>query len=102
MSATTALGWLASLLATSMFLPQLIRTYRMGFEGSVGTMVLALGNGLAWSLYGILRNDPAIVACNAIIASSTLAILLRAAADRRPATDIKSIEAAIQLEDATL
>ena len=86
MSATTALGWLASLLATSMFLPQLVRTYRVGFDGSVGTMVLALGNGVAWTIYGALRHDPAIVVCNTLLASSTLAILLRWAADRRPTT----------------
>ena len=49
-------------------------------------MVLALGNGVAWTIYGALRHDPAIMVCNTLLASSTLAILLRWAADRRPTT----------------
>lgn len=100
MSATTALGWLASLLATSMFVPQLIRTYRVGFDGSVGTMVLGLCNGIAWTIYGALRHDPAIVVCNTLLGSSALAILLRWAADRRPPA--VQVEPVRQLEDASV
>lgn len=101
MSATTALGWLASLLATSMFVPQLIRTYRVGFDGSVGTMVLGLCNGIAWTVYGALRHDPAIVVCNTLLGSSALAILLRWAADRRPAMEpAELLESVRDLEDA--
>jgi len=91
-SATTALGWFASLLAISMFLPQLVRTYRVGFDGSIATIVLALCNGIAWTVYGSLRGDPAIVVCNALFSSSALAILVRWATDRRQARQLRLLE----------
>ena len=102
MSATTALGWFASLLAISMFLPQLIRTYRLGFEGSLGTIVIGLCNGLAWTVYGVLRHDPVIVVCNALLSASTVAILARWAADRRLAAETLELLESVALEDATL
>ena len=102
MTATTALGWFASLLAISMFLPQLVRTYRVGFEGSVGTIVIGLCNGLAWTVYGILRHDPVIVVCNALLSASTVAILVRWASDRRLAAETQELMESMTLEDATL
>ncbi|MGN6161382.1 MAG: hypothetical protein ACTHOG_06705 [Marmoricola sp.] len=100
MSATTALGWFASLLAISMFLPQLIRTYRVGFEGSIGTIVLGSTNGAAWVLYGILRGDPVIVVCNLLLGSCAFAILVRWALDRRTAArQVALLEDALEVED---
>lgn len=100
MSATTALGWFASLLAISMFLPQLVRTFRLGFEGSIGTIVIALGNGIAWTVYGALRHDSVIVICNALLSASTMAILGRWAADRGSATDAPVLAEPLEFEEA--
>lgn len=88
MDATTAIGWFASALAISMFFPQLIRTYRFGFDGSIVTIILATLNGAAWVTYGSLRSDMTIVVCNALLGSSAFAIFLKWAAEgRRTARD---------------
>ena len=84
MSGTTALGWFASFLAISMFVPQLIRTYRFGFEGSIATIIVATFNGAAWVAYGVLRGDMTIVVCNALLGSSAFAIFMKWAVERRP------------------
>lgn len=100
MSATTALGWFASLLAISMFLPQLVRTYRRGFEGSIGTIVIALCNGAAWTLYGALRHDSVIVICNALLSASTLAILGRWVADHATPDETITLPEPLEFEEA--
>lgn len=86
MSTVTALGWFASALAISMFLPQLIRTYRFGFDGSIATIILATCNGAAWVAYGALRGDLTILVCNALLGSSALAIFLKWALEQRRTT----------------
>ncbi|HWU33063.1 MAG TPA: hypothetical protein VN108_09315 [Marmoricola sp.] len=83
MSAVTAIGWFASALAISMFFPQLIRTYRFGFDGSIVTIILATLNGAAWVAYGLLRGDMTIVVCNSLLGSSAFLIFLRWAVDGR-------------------
>lgn len=85
-----------------MFLPQLVRTYTRGFDGSIATIALALCNGIAWIGYGALRGDLTIVVCNVLLGSSALSIIVRWALDRRAfARSIDSLESALELEDAT-
>ncbi len=64
----TILGLLSGALTTLSFLPQVIRTLRPRHAGDLSTLwLVTFGVGVAgWCVYGILRNDIAIIVTNAV------------------------------------
>jgi MtN3 and saliva related transmembrane protein len=71
----TALGYLAGTLTTVSFLPQVVRSARMRSAAELSWLWLAcFGCGVAaWVAYGVIRDDPAIIAANS---ATLLAVLV--------------------------
>lgn len=61
-------GFLAGILTTGCFFPQVIKTYRTKSIGDFSFMYLiSLASGiLLWTIYGILQNDVLIFTANAV------------------------------------
>ncbi len=76
------LGLVAGVLTTFAFLPQAVRTWRMGSarDFSLSTLLmLVLGVGL-WTVYGVLRGAPSVWLGNGVtmlLAASILSVKLR-------------------------
>ncbi len=80
--ATTALGLSAAALTTAAFLPQVIKTWRTRQTRDISlAMFLVLCTGIVlWLIYGVLRDDLALVVGNAItlvLAGTILAFKVR-------------------------
>ena len=73
MDAWTYLAFFAGALTSTGYLPQIIKGYRTGRMKDVSvTMPAILGAGmLMWLVYGIAREDAAIIAANVVGASLT-------------------------------
>lgn len=74
----TWLGFLAGLLTTAGFVPQLWKSYRTKKVEDVSLvqpLILLTGMSL-WLTYGILLGDPAIIAANAVSMTLNLALIV--------------------------
>lgn len=69
-----ALGILSGCLTTLSWVPQLLRTWRRGHANDIsGSYLFTFGIGVAgWIVYGVLRQDIAVIFANAL----TLALLV--------------------------
>jgi MtN3 and saliva related transmembrane protein len=72
----TLIGSLAAVLTTACWLPQVVRTVRLGeahdFAWPYLTMLLA--GVAAWTAYGVARSDPPIYLCNSITGALVLVV----------------------------
>lgn len=77
MDAWSYLGFLAGALTSTGYLPQIIKGYRTGKMEDVSLLMPAvLGVGMfLWLIYGLAREDAAIVAANTV-GSSLTAVLV--------------------------
>ncbi|ALO25456.1 MULTISPECIES: SemiSWEET transporter [Leptospira] len=77
MDSITFLGYIASLLTTVSFLPQLIRIAMGGNTKDISrNMYIVLVTGVAlWFIYGCLKQDLPIILANAVTFIFTLSIL---------------------------
>lgn len=84
-----ALGWIAAVIGMVMFVPQVkqVLTRATSTGVSVGTWCLAIVASLLWAVYGVLHDDPAVVAPPVLTGSSALIIVVRVLAQRRRAHD---------------
>ena len=64
----TLIGSLAAGLTTACWVPQMVRTVRLGEAHDFAWPYLAmlLSGVAAWTLYGLARHDPPIYLCNSI------------------------------------
>src|SRR4051812_22279043 len=72
------LGFLAGTLTTIAFFPQLLIIYRKksAKDISLGMFIVFCCGVALWLVFGIFRNDPAIIAANAVTLALALAILV--------------------------
>ncbi|WP_078127938.1 SemiSWEET transporter [Leptospira alexanderi] len=77
MDSITFLGYIASLLTTVSFLPQLIRIVMGGSTKDISrNMYIVLVTGVVlWFIYGCLKQDLPIILANAVTFIFTLSIL---------------------------
>lgn len=73
----TVIGSLAAVLTTACWLPQVLKTCQQGSADDFAWPYLAmLVSGIvAWTTYGVLRNDPPIYLCNSITGFLVLVIV---------------------------
>lgn len=73
-----ALGFVAGTLTTLAFLPQVMRSYRARSAAhfSWGWLVLFAGGVAAWTGYGVLRDDVAIIWPNGVTLLLVLSLIL--------------------------
>jgi MtN3 and saliva related transmembrane protein len=73
----TALGYIAGLMTSLSFLPQVVRSYRTGSAASFswGWLLLFAAGVAAWTCYGALRGDAAIIVANAVTFSFVLVLI---------------------------
>lgn len=91
---TAFVGWLGSALVISLFLPQLVRTWRHGSAGaSPVTPLMGALCQATWCLYGVLRHDMVLIVCNAVSCFFAAAILVRFGLDARRRTHFSQREA---------
>jgi MtN3 and saliva related transmembrane protein len=78
MDAVTLLGVIAGLLTSTGFVPQLVKGYRTKKMQDVSFLMPAvLGFGMAlWLVYGIIREDAAIIFANSLGVSLTAGLCL--------------------------
>ncbi|HYF01826.1 MAG TPA: SemiSWEET transporter [Patescibacteria group bacterium] len=68
MDVTTTIGMAAAACTTFAFMPQVVRVWRTNQtkDLALGTFLLFTLGTVAWLTYGILKNDPVIIAANGI------------------------------------
>jgi len=78
MDAVTLLGVIAGLLTSTGFIPQIVKGYRTKRMQDVSFLMPAvLGLGMAlWLVYGVAREDAAIIFANSLGVSLTAALCL--------------------------
>ncbi|HUC04932.1 MAG TPA: PQ-loop domain-containing transporter [Acidimicrobiales bacterium] len=96
----TLIGSLAGLLTTACWLPQMVKTMRLGAADEfawpyLGMLTVGLS---AWIAYGFLRHDPPIYICNVV----TFALVLVVAAVKVRAERARALECATVTEVAAL
>lgn len=78
MNSFTVLGLIAAFLTTTAFLPQVIKSYKTKQTKDLSLLMTSIqssGNFL-WLLYGVFRNDIAIMLANAITLILVLFLLM--------------------------
>jgi uncharacterized protein with PQ loop repeat len=90
--APDALGWIAAGIGMVMFVPQAWRVLSSVDSAgvSVWTWCLAIVASLLWGAYGVLHDDPAVVAPPVLTGSLALVIVLRVRYQRRRVGDRSS------------
>ena len=84
----TLLGFLAAALSTFSLVPQVVRTLRTRSAGDLawGYLVTMLVAGVAWTGYGVLHHDVAVIVANAVAVSlASVIVATKVVATRRPA-----------------
>lgn len=75
------LGFLGSISASSIFIPQVIASYKSKKTKDIAwfTIIISMANGMFWTGYGFMKLDPFIYVTNIIsfIASFLLMLLKR-------------------------
>jgi len=75
-SHTEALGFWAGILTTVAFVPQLVRTWRVGGEQLSWLMLTLFGTGVGlWFIYGYLRSSGPLMLANGLTGLQVLFIL---------------------------
>jgi MtN3 and saliva related transmembrane protein len=75
-SHTEALGFWAGILTTVAFVPQLVRTWRVGGEQLSWLMLSLFGSGVGlWFIYGYLRSSRPLMLANGLTGLQVLFIL---------------------------
>jgi len=73
---TEAIGFCAGILTTIAFLPQVIRTWRMGGASLSGWMLALFGTGVGlWFVYGFLRMSRPVMFANGLTGVQVVLIL---------------------------
>ncbi len=72
------IGWLAIILTSIQFIPQVIKSLRTKElkDVSLGSFLLVVAAASTWILYGIQRNDFVIITANVLVLTSALIISL--------------------------
>jgi MtN3 and saliva related transmembrane protein len=87
-SLATLLGFLAAALSTFSLVPQVVRTVRTRSAGDLawGYLVTMLIAGVAWTGYGVLHRDVAVIVANAVAVSlASVIVATKVVATRHPA-----------------
>lgn len=68
MDGIETLGFVAGLLTTFAFLPQAIKTWKTGSarDFSLPTLLMLVAGVTLWTLYGVMRNAPAVWSGNGV------------------------------------
>jgi MtN3 and saliva related transmembrane protein len=70
------IGTVAAILTTAAFVPQAIRTLRVGGAGLSWMMLALFGTGVGlWFIYGLLRNSGPLMLANGLTGAQVLFIL---------------------------
>jgi MtN3 and saliva related transmembrane protein len=88
MNSIDALGYLAALLTSLAFLPQVLRVWRTrsARDVSLGMYAVFLGGVLCWLAYGILLAAWPVIVANAVtLALASAVLVLKLRFDRLPA-----------------
>lgn len=69
MTITTIVGFLGSITAAGLFFPQVWKSYQSKQTDDLAWSGIAIGalNGIFWTTYGVLRDDPFIYITNTIL-----------------------------------
>ncbi len=72
------LGWLAVILTSMQFIPQVIKSLRTKElkDVSLGSFLLVTAAASTWILYGVYSNDLVIITANVLVLTSALIISL--------------------------
>jgi MtN3 and saliva related transmembrane protein len=72
-----SIGFIAAILTTASFAPQVIRTWRSRRQGMSSGTLLMFGSGVTlWLSYGVLTNSAPVIAANAPTAAQVVAIAI--------------------------
>jgi MtN3 and saliva related transmembrane protein len=93
----TLIGSLAAVLTTACWLPQVLKTMRLGEAADFAWpyLVMLLAGVTAWATYGVLRHDPPLYVCNVCTGLLVLAVVgVKRRAERTRPQEI-GVEAAV-------
>ena len=78
MDSVTAVGYAAAVVSTFVFVPQVIRTWRLksARDLSMATLVMMCAGLVLWVIYGALTNQTPVIAANGIVLFLASAILV--------------------------
>jgi MtN3 and saliva related transmembrane protein len=96
----TLLGFIAAALSTVSLVPQVVRTLRTRSAGDLawGYLITMLVAGVAWTGYGLLHHDLAVIIANAVAVSlASVIVTTKVTAARRPALAAVPVEPALPL-----
>lgn len=74
----TLFGFLGSLTAACLFFPQVIRSYRTKKTHDLEWfgVIIGMANGVFWTAYGLLRQDPFIYVTNSVLFIGAFLLML--------------------------
>jgi len=77
MDSTTILGLIAAIFTTVCLLPQLLKVYKTKSTKDISTVMFTLycGGVFLWFIYGLFRQDIAIILANSLALIQSVAIL---------------------------
>ncbi len=96
----TLLGFIAAALSTVSLVPQVVRTLRTRSAGDLAWayLITMLVAGVAWTGYGVLHRDPAVIIANAVAVSlASVIVATKVTATRHPALAVVPTEAPVPL-----
>jgi MtN3 and saliva related transmembrane protein len=69
LDSVTAVGYTAALVSTFVFVPQVIRTWRLksARDLSMATLLMMSAGLVLWVIYGLLTNQAPVIASNGIV-----------------------------------
>lgn len=78
MDAVTVIGYSAAVVSTFVFVPQVIRTWKLksARDLSMATLVMMCTGLALWVIYGMLTGQVPVIAANSIVLLLTSAILV--------------------------
>jgi MtN3 and saliva related transmembrane protein len=82
LDSVTAIGYAAAVVSTFVFVPQVIRTWRLksARDLSLATLVMMIAGLVLWVIYGALTRQTPVIAANGIVfvlASALLAMKIK-------------------------
>jgi MtN3 and saliva related transmembrane protein len=95
----TLIGSLAAVLTTACWLPQVVKTVRLGTADDFAWpyLCMLLVGITAWTTYGILRNDPPIYLCNSITGCLVMGVAaVKVRADRQRSRAVEAVAVAAE------
>lgn len=78
MDSVTAVGYTAAAVSTFVFVPQVIRTWRLksARDLSMATLLMMSAGLVLWVIYGLLTNQAPVIASNGVVFLLVSAILV--------------------------